>query len=88
MRNVHFSDQEIVQIIDATVAILNLGNVEFGVVDGEDLPRPSADTRDFVTTAARLLGVDLTKLVNSLTTKRQIIGKEVLDSPLTIDQAY
>ena len=38
--------------------------------------------------AARLLGVDLTKLVHSMSTKKQTIGKEVMESPLTIDQAY
>ena len=84
MRNVHFSDPEIVQILDAVVAILNLGNVGFGMVD-DNTPRPAADSRDYVTTAARLLGVDLAKLVNALSTKRQVIGKEVLESPLTIE---
>ena len=33
MKNVHFSDQEIVQILDVVVAILNLGNVEFGMIN-------------------------------------------------------
>ena len=89
MRNVHFSDQEIVQILDTVVAILNMGNVEFGMLDENgDKVGPSADSREYITTAARLFGVDLTKLVVALTTKRQIIGKETLDSPLTIDEVY
>ena len=87
MKNVHFSDQEIAQILDAVVAVLNLGNVEFGLVN-DDTPRPAADSRDNITTAARLLGIDLAKLVNALSTKRQVLGGEVIDSPLTIDQAY
>lgn len=84
MKNVHFSDQEITQILDCVVAILNMGNVEFGLVN-DDTVRPAADSRDCITTVARLLGVDLAKLVNALTSKRQVIGKEVLESPLTID---
>lgn len=35
MRNVHFSDSEIAQTIDAVVAILNIGNIEFGYVNEE-----------------------------------------------------
>ncbi len=58
MKNVLFSDQEIVQILDTVIAILNMGNVEFGMID-DDTPRPSADSRDYITTAARLLNVDL-----------------------------
>ena len=87
MKNVHFSDQEITQILDCVVAILNMGNVEFGLIN-DDTVRPAADSRDCITNVARLLGVDLAKLVNALTSKRQVIGKEVLESPLTIDQAY
>lgn len=71
MRNVHFSDQEIGQIIDTVVAILNMGNVEFGMLDENgDKVGPSVDSRDYISTAARLLGVDLTKLVMAMTTKR------------------
>jgi len=87
MRNVHFSDQEIVQIIDTVVAVLNMGNVEFGVID-DDTPRPSADSKDSITAAARLLGVDLAKMVEALTMKKQVIGKETIMSAMTIDQAY
>ena len=51
-------------MIDAVIAVLNMGNVEFGFVEnGDDTPRPSADSREHITTAARLLGVDLAKLV-------------------------
>ena len=35
MRNVHFKDAEISQTIDAVVAILNIGNIEFGYVDAD-----------------------------------------------------
>ena len=47
MRNVKFSDQEIVQILDTVCAVLNLGNVEFGL-NGEQ-PRPSQDSKDYIT---------------------------------------
>jgi len=87
MKNVHFSDQEIVQILDVVVAILNLGNVEFGMIN-DSQPGPAKDSQDNITMAARLLGVDLAKLITSLTTKKQTVGKDVMESPLTIDQAY
>ena len=69
MKNVHFSDQEIVQILDCVVAVLNMGNVEFGMIN-DDKAGPSADSRDYITTVARLLGVDLAQLVTAITTKR------------------
>lgn len=87
MKNVHFSDQEIVQILDSVVAVLNMGNVEFGLVDN-DIPRPSADSKDAITMTARLLGVELEKLVHSLTMKKQLLGREVIESNLNIDQSY
>ena len=46
-----------------------MGNVEFGFV-GDEIPRPSADSRDFITNVARLLGVDLAVLVKTITTKK------------------
>ena len=70
--------------MDAVVGVLNMGNVEFGLVN-DDTPRPSADSRENITNVARLMNIDLEQLVNALTTKRQTIGKEVLTSPLTID---
>lgn len=87
MKNVHFNDQEIVQILDVVVAILNMGNVEFGMIN-DTRPGPAQDSQDNITTAARLLGVDLVQLINSMTMKKQTVGKEVMESPLTIDQAY
>ena len=54
MKNVHFTDPEIVQILDAVVGVLSLGNVEFGLVN-DDTPRPSADSRDDITSVARLM---------------------------------
>ena len=47
MKNVHFTDQEIVQIIDSIVAILNMGNVEFGFKDeSNEVVGPSGDSRE------------------------------------------
>ena len=88
MRNVHFTDQEIAQILDCVVAVLNMGNVEFGFTDGDETPRPAEDSKDFITMAARLIGVDLTVVVKALTSKRQQLGRDLIESPLTIDQAY
>ena len=64
-----------------------MGNVEFGLIN-EDVPRPSEDSKDAITMAARLLGVDLEKLVHSLTMKKQLLGREIIESNLNIDQAY
>lgn len=58
MKNVHFSDQEIIQILDCVVAVLKMGNIEFGLVN-DDTVKPSADSRDCIESVARLLGVDL-----------------------------
>lgn len=35
MKNVHFTDPEIAQILDVVVAILNIGNVDFGNMKDE-----------------------------------------------------
>ena len=40
MKNVAFTDPEIVQILDCTVAVLTMGNVEFGMIT-EDKAGPS-----------------------------------------------
>jgi len=69
------------------VAVLNMGNVEFGLIN-DDVPRPSADSKDNITMAARLLGVDLEKLVHALTMKKQLLGREIIETNLDIDQAY
>ena len=87
MKNVHFTEDEIRQILDCVVAILNMGNVEFGEIT-EDKMGPSADSKEYITTVARLLGVDLAALINAITMKRQVIAREVLDSPMTCDQVY
>ena len=63
-----------------------MGNVEFGFKDeSNEVVGPSGDSREQITTAARLLGVDLAKLVGALTSKRQVIAGDVIDSNLTID---
>ena len=87
MKNVHFSDQEIVQILDSVVAILNMGNVEFGV-NQQDKVSPAADSKDAVMMTARLLGVEWEKLVFALTMKKQLLGREIIESNLNLDQAY
>ena len=40
MKNVNFSDPEIAQILDVVVAILNIGNIEFGLLK-DDNPGPT-----------------------------------------------
>ena len=89
MRNVHFKDAEIAQTIDAVVAILNIGNIEFGYVDADqEQPGPSPESESLCRDAARFLQVDLVQLIHAMTRKKQKIGGETIETPLTIDQAY
>ena len=87
MKNVHFTDQEIAQILDVVVAILNIGNVEFGNLK-DDTVGPASQSKEFLTTACNLLQIDMGMLIKSLTTKQQKIAKEVIETSLSLDQAY
>lgn len=87
MKNVNFSDDEIQQTLDAVVAILMLGNVEFGMIT-DTQPGPSADSKELLQTAAKLLGVELKNLIKAMTTKKSIVMKEVMISELTLEQSY
>ena len=87
MKNVQFSDDEIQTCLDAVVAILLLGNVKFGMIT-DTMPGPSAESKETLEQAAILLGVDLKTLINSMTTKKSVVMKEVMISELTLDQAY
>ena len=64
-----------------------MGNVEFGV-NNQDKISPAADCKDTIMMAARLLGVEWEKLVFALTMKRQLLGREIIESNLELDQAY
>jgi myosin heavy subunit len=37
MKNVHFTDPEIAQILDVVVAILNIGNIDFGLLKDDNV---------------------------------------------------
>lgn len=87
MKNVQFSDEEIQTCLDAVVAILLLGNIEFGMIT-DTIPGPSAESKDTLQQAATLLGVDLKTLIKSMTTKKSVVMKEVMISELTLEQAY
>ena len=69
------------------VAILNIGNIEFGLLQ-DDNPGPTKSSQECLQTACRLLQVDMMMLVKALTKKQTKIAKEVIESALTIDQAY
>ena len=91
MRNIHFTQTEIEEVIDCVVAVLNLGNVGFGHVTatgGEQVASPSVDTKDFLKNASKLLKINVKALVGCMTKKRTTIGREVIDSNLNLDQAY
>lgn len=84
MKNVNFSDEEIQTTLDATVAILMLGNVEFGMIT-DTQPGPAAESKETLQTVAKLLGVDLKNLIKSMTTKKSVVMKEVMISELTLE---
>jgi myosin heavy subunit len=91
MRNIHFSDTEIEEVLDCVVAVLNLGNVGFGVIaakGGDQVASPSIETKDYLVAAGKLLRIDLKTLVAAMTKKRTTVGREVIDSNLNLDQAY
>jgi myosin heavy subunit len=69
MKNVNFTDEEIQTTLDATVAILMLGNVEFGMVT-DTQPGPSSESKQLLEQAAKLLGVEVLSLVKAMTTKK------------------
>lgn len=69
MKNVQFSDDEIQTCLDAVVAILHLGNVEFGEIS-DSAVGPSAESKKSLLLAASVLGVDLKVLIQSMTTKK------------------
>ena len=87
MKNVHFTDPEIAQILDVVVAVLNLGNVEFGLLKDDNVG-PAAQSKDHLSEACRFLQIDMNMLIKSLTTKSIKIGNEVIETPLSLDQAY
>jgi hypothetical protein len=58
MRNIHFTEDEIEQVLDCVVAVLNLGNIGFGLIEvkgGDYAASPSAETKDYLITAQKLL---------------------------------
>jgi hypothetical protein len=58
MKNIHFGETEIQNVLDVVVAILNLGNVGFGTISakgGDKVPSPSKGTSDFLISVGKLL---------------------------------
>jgi len=84
MKNVQFTDDEVQTCLDAVVAILSLGNVEFGMIT-DTQPGPSAESKNLLVTAAKLLGIDLKTLIDAMTKKKSVIMKEVMISELTLE---
>ena len=84
MKNVQFSDDEVQTCLDAVVAILSLGNVEFGMIT-DTQPGPSKESKELLVTAAKLLGVEMKTLIQAMTSKKSVIMKEVMISELTLE---
>ena len=91
MQNIHFTDDEIEQVLDCVVAVLNLGNVDFGLIEvtgGDFVASPSLETKDYLMTACKLLQIDLKMLIHSMTKMRVTIHNEVIETKLDLDAAY
>lgn len=84
MKNVQFTDDEVQTCLDAVVAILSLGNVEFGMIT-DTQPGPSQESKELLVTAAKLLGVEMKTLIQAMTSKKSVIMKEVMISELTLE---
>ena len=87
MKNVQFSDIEIENCLDIVVAILNLGNVEFGLVSDSQCG-PTGDSKNLVKDSAKLLGVDIKSLITAMTMKKTVVMKEEMLTELSLEQSY
>ena len=91
MHNIGFTDTEIEQVLNIVIAIMVLGNVEFHSVpksghgDETHVTKNSAATLSQVASLLQMTPEDITK---AITTKVQVIGKDVIKSPLSLQESY
>lgn len=90
MKNIGFSNEEIDSVLDIVVAILLLGNLTFQKYSKPgvgDISVISGETQYLVKDISKYLRIEPDALVRSLTTKVQVIGKDVISTPLTDKEA-
>lgn len=69
------------------MAVLNLGNVEFGRINDNQISA-SANSKDHLMEVSKLLQIDVKALIKALTIKKTIVAKDVIETQLDIDAAY
>ncbi|XP_051942207.1 unconventional myosin-X isoform X2 [Hippocampus zosterae] len=82
LKVLEFSDEEIRDMFKLLSGVLQLGNVEFMTAGGAQIT-----TKQVVTNASELLGLDAFQLSEVLTQRSIILRGEEICSPLTIEQA-
>ncbi|XP_061897365.1 unconventional myosin-X isoform X2 [Entelurus aequoreus] len=82
LKVLEFSEEEIRDMFKLLSGVLQLGNVEFMTAGGAQIT-----TKQVVTTASELLGLDAFQLSEVLTQRSIILRGEEICSPLTIEQA-
>ena len=91
MKNIGFVEQEIQQVLDIVVAILQLGNLEFDKVAKTGVGDVSVVNKESLPLFAQIcqhLKIDQAKLAKALTHKKQVIGKDIIESNLSQEEAY
>ncbi|XP_075873853.1 unconventional myosin-X [Nelusetta ayraudi] len=82
LKVLEFSEEEIRDMFKLLSGVLQLGNIEFMTAGGAQIT-----TKQVVTTASELLGLDAFQLSEVLTQRSIILRGEEICSPLTIEQA-
>nr|XP_061798351.1 unconventional myosin-X-like [Nerophis lumbriciformis] len=82
LKVLEFSEEEIRDMFKLLSGVLQLGNVEFMTAGGAQIT-----TKQVVTNASELLGLDAFQLSEVLTQRSIILRGEEICSPLTIEQA-
>lgn len=91
MKNIGFSDSEIDSVIDIVVSILLLGNLEFETYSKPgvgDVSKVSSATEDLVEYICKLMCLEKDDFKKALTVKTSMIMKDVIETPLSKDEAY
>lgn len=91
MKNIGFSEEEINSVIDIVVAILLLGNVEFETFSKPgvgDVSRIEQGCEALVEQICKLVCLEKDAFKKALTVKTSTIMKDVIETPLSKEEAY
>ncbi|XP_023671384.2 unconventional myosin-X [Paramormyrops kingsleyae] len=82
MRVMHFSEENIHEILRLLAGVLHTGDIEFATAGGAQVTSKSA-----LSWASELLGLDPVQLAEVLTHKSMILRGEEITTPLSVEQA-